>query len=88
LCLGTIAEHPFLVRQQRLTFARAGRTRPLELDDYAASEGWAGLDRARTLPPEQVIAEVAQSGLRGRGGAGFPAGIKWRTVAEARGSRQ
>ena len=78
-----IADHPFLARQQRLTFARAGKTRPLSLDDYAATGGWAGLDRARSLPPEQVCAEVTASGLRGRGGAGFPAGIKWETVRTA-----
>jgi formate dehydrogenase iron-sulfur subunit len=71
-----------------LTFARAGKTRPLSLDDYRATGGWAGLERARALSPEQVIAEVTQSGLRGRGGAGFPAGITWRTVAEARGGRK
>ncbi len=84
-CIGTIAVHPFIARQQRLTFARAGKTRPLSLDDYAATGGWQGLARARSLAPEQVIAEVTRSGLRGRGGAGFPAGIKWRTVAEAAG---
>lgn len=81
--IGAIAEHPFLARQQRLTFARAGRTRPLSLEDYSATGGWTGLDRARSLPPEQVVAEVIASGLRGRGGAGFPAGIKWQTVASA-----
>ncbi len=81
--LGPIAAHPFIARQQRLTFARAGRTRPLSLEDYAATGGWAGLTRARSLTPQQVIAEVIQSGLRGRGGAGFPAGIKWQTVAAA-----
>ena len=83
--IGTIAEHPFITRQQRFTFARAGRTRPLSLDDYAATGGWAGLKRARELGPEATIAEVTQSGLRGRGGAGFPAGIKWTTVAKAAG---
>ena len=83
--IGTIAEHPFIARQQRFTFARAGRTRPLSLDDYAATGGWAGLKRARELGPEATIAEVTQSGLRGRGGAGFPAGIKWTTVAKAAG---
>ena len=88
LCIGGIADHPFIARQQRLTFARAGRTRPLSLKDYAATGGWAGLDRARLLTPEQIIAEVAQSGLRGRGGAGFPAGIKWQTVANAPGPRK
>ncbi len=82
LCIGPIAAHPFFARQQRLTFARAGKTLPLSLEDYEASAGWTGLTRARSLPPEHVIAEVTQSGLRGRGGAGFPAGIKWKTVAD------
>ncbi|MFA7586231.1 MAG: NADH-ubiquinone oxidoreductase-F iron-sulfur binding region domain-containing protein [Novosphingobium sp.] len=83
-----VEHHPFLARQTRLTFERAGKTRPLSLEDYAATEGWQGLARARRLPPEQVVAEVVQSGLRGRGGAGFPAGVKWRTVAEAAGERK
>ena len=81
--IGPIAEHPFIARQQRLTFARAGKTRPLSLADYAATGGWSGLERALSLAPDAVIDEVIQSGLRGRGGAGFPAGIKWRTVANA-----
>jgi formate dehydrogenase iron-sulfur subunit len=84
--VGRISEHPFIARQQRLTFARAGRTRPLSLEDYAASGGWAGLSRARSMLPADVVAEVIGSGLRGRGGAGFPAGIKWRTVLEAQGT--
>jgi len=88
LCIGRIADHPFLARQQRLTFARAGRTRPLSLADYAATGGWAGLRRALSLTPEQVVAELVRSGLRGRGGAGFPAGIKWQTVAAAPGTRK
>ncbi|WP_298194881.1 NADH-ubiquinone oxidoreductase-F iron-sulfur binding region domain-containing protein [Novosphingobium sp.] len=83
--IGTIAEHPFIARQQRFTFARAGKTRPLSLEDYAATGGWAGLKRARELGPDATIAEVTTSGLRGRGGAGFPAGIKWTTVAKAAG---
>ncbi len=81
--IGRIADHPFIASQQRLTFARAGQTRPLSLDDYAATGGWAGLNRARAMSAEDVVAEVIESGLRGRGGAGFPAGIKWRTVLEA-----
>jgi formate dehydrogenase iron-sulfur subunit len=88
LCIGPIAAHPFIAGQQRLTFARAGLTRPLSIEDYAVTGGWAGLTRARSLAPEQVIAEVTQSGLRGRGGAGFPAGIKWQTVATAPGPRK
>ena len=86
--IGAIAAHPFLARQQRLTFARAGRTRPLSLEDYAATGGWAGLHRARALGPALVVGEVIASGLRGRGGAGFPAGIKWQTVAGAPGARK
>ena len=88
LRIGPIADHPFITGQQRLTFARAGRTRPLSLEDYAATGGWSGLDRARSLTSEAVVEQVFASGLRGRGGAGFPAGIKWRTVAEAPGARK
>jgi len=83
LAIGAIAEHPFIARQQRLTFARAGRTRPLSLEDYEATGGWAGLKRARNIGSARILEEVTQSGLRGRGGAGFPAGIKWQTVARA-----
>ena len=86
--IGLITEHPFIARQQRLTFARAGKTRPLSLDDYAATGGWAGLTRARKLAPQLLIDEVTGSGLRGRGVAGFPAGIKWRTVANAAGAQK
>ena len=83
LCIGRITEHSFIARQQRLTFARAGRTVPLSLDDYAATGGWQGLAKARAFGPDATIEALIASGLRGRGGAGFPAGIKWRTVAQA-----
>ena len=86
--IGLIAEHPFIAHQRRLTFSRAGKTRPLSLEDYAATGGWAGLARARSLTPAALIGEVTSSGLRGRGGAGFPAGIKWQTVAKAVGARK
>ncbi|MCB2045199.1 MAG: formate dehydrogenase, partial [Novosphingobium sp.] len=86
--IGPIAAHPFIAGQQRLTFARAGRTRALSLEDYERTGGWAGLERARRIGPEHVLDEVARSGLRGRGGAGFPAGVKWRTVAQAPGARK
>jgi formate dehydrogenase iron-sulfur subunit len=88
LATGPIVDIPFIARQQRLTFERAGKTRPLNLDDYAATGGWAGLNHARELGAEATIAEVTASGLRGRGGAGFPAGIKWTTVAKAVSSRK
>ena len=79
------ADHPFITAQTRLTFARAGKTRPLSLEDYAATGGWKGLERARTLDAKAIVEQVTQSGLRGRGGAGFPAGIKWETVRAAPG---
>ncbi|EGD59518.1 NADH dehydrogenase (quinone) [Novosphingobium nitrogenifigens DSM 19370] len=88
LAIGAIEKHPFLRGQQRLTFARAGKTRPLSLADYEATGGWAALRRVRGMTGAEVIAEVMQSGLRGRGGAGFPAGIKWKTVHDAPGTRK
>lgn len=81
--LGRIEDHPFIAKQSRLTFARAGKTRPLSLDDYYASQGWLGLAKAREMGAQATIDMVMTSGLRGRGGAGFPAGIKWQTVARA-----
>ncbi len=87
-CIGPIADHTFIARQTRLTFARAGKTRPLSLDDYATSGGWTGLAKARETGADATIADVLASGLRGRGGAGFPAGIKWQTVAGAKGARK
>lgn len=86
--IGRIGDHPFIARQQRFIFARAGKTRPLSLEDYAAHGGWQGLARAREIGPEATIGEVTASGLRGRGGAGFPAGIKWTTVARAAADRK
>ena len=86
--IGVIADHPFIASQQRLTFARAGKTRPLSLEDYAATGGWQGLHRARAIGAAQIVEDMIQSGLRGRGGAGFPAGIKWQTVAAAAGVRK
>lgn len=85
LSLGPIAELPFLARQRRQIFSRAGLTDPLSLDDYRSHAGLLGLRAALALSPEAVRQAVLDSGLRGRGGAAFPAGIKWRTVAEASG---
>jgi len=86
--LGLTEALPWMARQTRLTFARVGVTDPLSLDDYRAHGGLAGLARAREIGPEAVVAEVSVSGLRGRGGAGFPTGIKWQTVAAAAGERK
>lgn len=82
LCIGKVEDHPFLTSQTRLTFARAGKTRPLSLEDYEATGGWLGLTKARQLKAPEIVDVVLRSGLRGRGGAGFPAGIKWKTVLE------
>ncbi len=73
----------FFASQQRFTFARCGIIDPLSLDDYAAHGGWRGLDAARAQSPQMVVDAVKASGLRGRGGAGFPTGIKWQTVLDA-----
>ena len=81
--LGLVADIPFLKRQQRLTFARVGLIDPLSLADYAAHGGWRGLAKARALSGAEICAQVTQSGLRGRGGAGFPTGVKWETVRKA-----
>ena len=80
LCQGRTEAIPYLARQERVTFARMGITDPLSLSDYEAHEGWAGLKRALGLDGAAIVQEVTQSGLRGRGGAAFPAGIKWQTV--------
>ncbi len=77
---GDIESHAWMATQQRLTFARVGRIDPLDLDAYRATGGYSGLARALELGPEATVNEVLESGLRGRGGAAFPTGIKWQTV--------
>jgi formate dehydrogenase iron-sulfur subunit len=86
--LGPVEEIPFFARQDRLTFARVGVIDPLGLADYEAHGGLAGLRRALDMTPEAIVEEVKESGLRGRGGAGFPTGIKWDTVRKADGPRK
>ncbi|WP_163851190.1 formate dehydrogenase beta subunit [Pseudooceanicola aestuarii] len=81
--LGLVEDLPFLKRQTRLTFARCGVIDPLNLAEYEALGGLTGLRRALEMAPAAVVEEVTTSGLRGRGGAGFPTGVKWQTVLNA-----
>ncbi|PKU25602.1 formate dehydrogenase beta subunit [Telmatospirillum siberiense] len=80
---GPTEDIDYLKHQERLTFARCGIIDPLSIEDYRAHGGGGGLDQALTMTPADVIATVTDSGLRGRGGAGFPTGLKWKTVLEA-----
>ncbi|HET7505681.1 MAG TPA: NADH-ubiquinone oxidoreductase-F iron-sulfur binding region domain-containing protein [Kofleriaceae bacterium] len=82
LRLGPTEELPYLKHQERLTFARVGITDPVSLVDYEAHGGWRGLRAALAMPGAEIVEQIIASGLRGRGGAAFPAGIKWRTVAQ------
>ena len=86
--VGKVEDLDWMRRQQRLTFARCGVIDPLSLSDYRAHGGFAGLQRAIAMTPPDVVEELVASGLRGRGGAGFPTGIKWRTVAAAQADRK
>ncbi len=88
LRIGRPEDHPFLKRQTRLAFARCGITDPFSLDDYRAHGGLKGLEHAISIGPGATVDEVVTSGLRGRGGAGFPTGIKWRTAADAMGPQK
>jgi len=78
-----VAKIPFLVRQTRFTFARAGLAEPLSVEDYEAGGGFRGLRRALEIAPQAIVDELKTSGLRGRGGAAFPAGVKWQTTRDA-----
>ncbi|MDB5395321.1 MAG: fdsB [Rhodospirillales bacterium] len=88
LRLGRPEDIPFLKRQNRLTFARCGIVDPLSLDDYRTHGGYRGLEQALALQPAAIVEAVTQSGLRGRGGAGFPTGIKWKTVLDTPGPQK
>jgi len=81
--LGPPDKIPFFARQTRLTFARCGVIDPLSLDAYRMQGGLAGLKKALAMTPADIVKTVTESGLRGRGGAGFPTGIKWNTVLNA-----
>jgi formate dehydrogenase iron-sulfur subunit len=80
LSLGEVENHEWLKNQTRVTFQRVGVIDPVNIKDYEAHGGLVGLKNALKLSDSQIVAEVTESGLRGRGGAGFPAGIKWKTV--------
>lgn len=80
LKVGPIDEIPYFKKQQRLTFARIGLTDPISLDDYLAHDGYRGLKNALAMSGADIVRHVTDSGLRGRGGAAFPTGIKWNTV--------
>jgi len=82
LSLGPTEKIPYLRNQDRLTFARCGITDPLSLSDYVSHGGYRGLEKAMGMTGADIVEEVVKSGLRGRGGAGFPTGIKWRTVLQ------
>ena len=81
--IGDVGSFDWLVKQDRVTYKRVGIIDPLSIADYEAHGGFVGLAKAQKLSQAEIIAEVTESGLRGRGGAGFPAGIKWKTVMEA-----
>ncbi|MGE4218643.1 MAG: formate dehydrogenase beta subunit [Alphaproteobacteria bacterium] len=88
LSVGRVEDIPYLRTQQRVTFARCGVTDPLSLSDYERHRGLIGLRQALDMAPDAIVEQVTASGLRGRGGAGFPVGIKWRTVAATEGDRK
>jgi len=83
LSVGPVESIPYFAKQERLTFARVGVIDPVSLEDYLEHDGYRGLMRALSLASADIIKEVTDSGLRGRGGAAFPTGIKWKTVADA-----
>ena len=81
--LGRTEDLPYIARQQRITFERVGIIDPVCLDDYRAHGGLVGLANALCLSPDAIVEAIIESGLRGRGGAAFPTGIKWKTVLSA-----
>lgn len=88
LRIGDIAAHPYLAAQTRVSFARVGLIDPVCVQDYAAHGGWLGLRKALTMDAAEIVQAVTDSGLRGRGGAAFPTGIKWNTVRQTQATQK
>jgi formate dehydrogenase iron-sulfur subunit len=88
LLIGQLDKIDYLMKQERLVFARSGINDPLSLADYESTSGFNGLRRALELAPDRIVDQIMQSGLRGRGGAAFPTGIKWKTVMETQASQK
>ncbi len=87
-CLGLVEEIPYLARQLRLTTSRVGLIAPCSLSDYRDHGGFVGLEKAQTMSAKEIVCAINDSGLRGRGGAAFPTGIKWQTVLDAAGDKK
>jgi formate dehydrogenase iron-sulfur subunit len=88
LRIGEVEAHPYLARQERLCFSRMGVIDPLSFEEYRAHGGWKGLEKALAMSQADAVKTVTESGLRGRGGAAFPAGIKWQTVLDTPADRK
>ncbi len=86
--LGKLEDIAYFRKQERLTFARVGITDPLSIEDYRSHDGLLGLKRALDMAPADIVKAVTDSGLRGRGGAAFPTGIKWKTALDAAGTQK
>ncbi len=86
--LGPVSDIPWLANQTRITFKRCGEGDPVDLANYRALGGYRGLERAISLTPRAIVDEIKVSGLRGRGGAAFPTGIKWQTVLDTQGEQK
>jgi len=87
LALGNVSELPWFKQQERLTFARCGLIAATSVEEYKQLGGYVGLQNALKIADKDIVQTVLESGLRGRGGAAFPTGIKWKTVLDARTTR-